>query len=71
MKQPWYSLMPIGHGHYLFTTEKRGVLHKLTVTDMEIVDLIKSRERGWITAVKNLRVQAEPVYKSNHKSIKH
>lgn len=63
----WFGLCPVSQGHYKFTTFKRGNICTLLVTDMEIVDLIKNRERGWITAVKKLRIQSNPA----HKSIKH
>lgn len=60
----WFGLCPISHGHYKFSTFKRGNLHTLVITDMEVVDLIKNRDRGWKTAIKRLKTRAVPVYKT-------
>ena len=66
-----FVLMPNGHGHYKFKCrkwhkDKDGYLvtrmYHLNVSDMEVVDLIKARGRGWKTAVRRLASMSAPIF---------
>ena len=49
-----YTLTPKSHGIYTFATTLRGKAISATISDMEVVDMIKNKQRGWKTAVKHL-----------------
>lgn len=66
-----FILMPVGQGHYIFKCRKWkrdkdgdlvSKMYHLNVIDMEVVYTIKTKARGWKTAVRNLASQSAPVF---------
>lgn len=55
MKYTQISVMPLGTGHYLITSMAWGKAHSVKTNDMEIIDIYKSKCRGWKNAEKQLR----------------
>ena len=49
------SVIPFGTGHYLITSMAWGKAHSVKTNDMELIDIYKSKCRGWKTAQKQLR----------------
>jgi hypothetical protein len=61
------TLTPAGHGHYIVTSMAWGNVHHVKTSDMELIDLYKSKCRGWKTAAKQLRDKVLLNYKTKHK----
>jgi hypothetical protein len=61
------TITPAGHGHYIVTSMAWGKAHSVKTNDMELIDLYKSKCRGWKTAEKQLRDKVLFDYKTKHK----